>query len=53
MALTFLAPMAHDARFPGTGTVGVYIVAGLTLVFVRLIFVLELTILSRGRATAT
>ena len=39
MALTFLAPMAHDARFPGTGTVGVYIVAGLTLVFVRLIFV--------------
>ena len=36
MGLTFMVQIAHDTRFPDTGTVGGYIVAGLTLPFVRL-----------------
>ena len=34
---TFMVQIAHDTRFPDPGTVGGYIVASLTLLFVRLI----------------
>ena len=33
---TFMVQMAHDTRFPDLGTMGGYIVASLTLLFVRL-----------------